>query len=111
VTILVFIIHTYTWHILLMKVVMRMERGGSTGRSLDFSVAVLSLFLILLAFQDQAFCLSASLPGPHLAVDEVWWQTGTLVNRAGVVPVRLNTVYALNRLQLTGLEPGHPHNT
>ena len=69
---------------------------------------MLSSFLIFLAFQDQAFCLSASLPGPHLAVDEVWWQTGTLVNRAGVVPVRLNTVYAFNRLHPTGLEPGPP---
>ena len=38
----------------------------------------------------------------------VRWQTGTLYNRTGVVPVRLNTVYALNRLQLTGLEPGPP---
>ena len=38
----------------------------------------------------------------------VWWQTGTLYNRAGVAPVRLNTVYALNRLHPTGLEPGLP---
>ena len=38
----------------------------------------------------------------------VWWQTGTLYNRAGVAPVRLNTVYALNRLHPTGLEPGPP---
>ena len=46
--------------------------------------------------------------GRPLQVVRVWWQTGTRVNRAGVVPVRLNTVYALNRLQPTGLGPGPP---
>ena len=48
------------------------------------------------------------LPGPYPAECEVWWQTGTLVNRAGVAPVRLNKVYALNRLHPTGLKLGPP---
>ena len=48
------------------------------------------------------------LPGPAPAGSEgVVWQTGPLFNRTGVEPVRLNTVYAFNRLLLpAGLEPG-----
>ena len=66
-------------------------------------------FLISLSISGSGFLLSARLPGPAPAACEgVVWQTGTLFNRTGVVPVRLNTVYALNRLHPTGLEPGPP---
>ena len=59
-------------------------------------------------FQDQVFVFLLSSLGCPLQAMKVWWQTGTLYNRAGVAPVRLNTVYALNRLHPTGLKPGPP---
>ena len=59
-------------------------------------------------YQVQAFCFLLVSLGQPLQHVRVWWQTGTLYNRAGVAPVRLNTVYALNRLHPTGLEPGPP---
>ena len=57
--------------------------------------------------KERKLFLRASLGRP-LQVVRVWRRTGTLFNRAGVVPVRFNTVYALNRLHPTGLEPGLP---
>ena len=64
-------------------------------------------------YLHRFFLMSLSISGsgsgsgqPLQLVKE--WQTGTLFNRTGVVPVRLNTVYALNRLHPTGLEPGPP---
>ena len=66
-------------------------------------------FLIFLSFnQDQAFVFLQSSLDRTLQSVRVWWQTGTLVNRTGVAPVRLNKVYALNQLHPTGLEPGPP---
>ena len=87
-----------------------MEQGGRRGVESVESVAVHSFFPHTPVWiQDRYFCFSAILPGPSPAGSErVWWRTGTLFNRAGVVPVRFNTVYALNRLHPTGLEPGLP---
>ena len=59
-------------------------------------------------YQDRAFVFPLGSLGLPCSVWGVVWQTGTLFNRTGVVPVRLNTVYALNRLHPTGLEPGPP---
>ena len=86
-----------------------MEQGGRRGVESVESVAVHQFFLILLSGSRIGFLLflRASLGRP-LQVVRVWWRTGTLFNRAGVVPVRFNTVYALNRLHPTGLEPGLP---
>ena len=55
------------------------------------SIAVPQFFLILLVWiQDRVFVLlQASLGRPLQVCERVWWQTGTLFNRAGVVPVRL----------------------
>ena len=103
VTILVFIHRYYS----MMMVRVKCGTGRSSGsriRRIRGSTAV--RFLIFLAVPGSGFCVSAIIPGPSPM--RVWWQTGTLYNRAGVAPVRLNTVYALNRLHPTGLEPGLP---
>ena len=57
--------------------------------------------------QDRVFsCLLQGSLG-LLPAGYMRWQTGPLCNRSGVEPVRLNTVYAFNRLLLpAGLEPG-----
>ena len=86
-----------------------MEQGGRRGVEFVESVAVRqSVSSYSWLFQDQVFVFLLSSLGRPLQAMRVWWQTGTLYNRAGVAPVRLNTVYALNRLHPTGLEPGPP---
>ena len=86
-----------------------MEQGGRRGVEFVESVAVRqSVSSYSWLFQDQVFVFLLSSLGCPLQAMKVWWQTGTLYNRAGVAPVRLNTVYALNRLHPTGLEPGPP---
>ena len=83
------------------------QSSGSRIRRIRGSTAVrFSSYSWL--FQDQVFVFLLSSLGCPLQAMKVWWQTGTLYNRAGVAPVRLNTVYALNRLHPTGLEPGLP---
>ena len=85
-----------------------MEQGGRRGvESVEIRGSAFVFPHTPVWIQDRYFCFSAILPGPSPAGSErVWWRTGTLFNRAGVVPVRFNTVYALNRLHPTGLEPG-----
>ena len=68
---------------------------------------MLWFFLILLPITGSGFsCLLQGSLG-LLPAGYMRWQTGPLCNRSGVEPVRLNTVYAFNRLLLpAGLEPG-----
>ena len=89
-----------------------MEQGGWSGRELIRRIVgstSIGFPHIPVWVQDRVFEFLLAFPGPSPAGCEgVRWQTGTLFNRTGVVPVRLNTVYAFNRLHLTGLEPGPP---
>ena len=93
VTILVFIHRYYS----MMMVRVKCGTGRSSGsriRRIRGSTAVrFSSYSWL--FQDQVFVFLLSSLGRPLQAMRVWWQTGTLYNRAGVAPVRLNTVYAL----------------
>jgi len=67
-----------------------MEQGGRRGVEFVESKQCRSrFFLIFLAVPGSGFCLSAIIPGPSPAGYELWWQTGTLFNRAGVVPLPL----------------------
>ena len=83
------------------------EDGAGGGRQGGIYMAVFCSFSSSSRPETgSGFCSSARLPGPP-PPQIMRWQTGPLYNRSGVEPVRLNTVYAFNRLLLpAGLEPG-----
>ena len=108
VTILVFI-HRYIYYIMSVKCGTGQSSGSRIRRIRGSTAVRFSSYSWL--FQDQVFVFLLSSLGCPLQAMKVWWQTGTLYNRAGVALVRLNTVYAFNRLHPTGLEPGYPHYT
>ena len=93
----------------MMMVRVKYGTGRSSGSGFTENRGSALGFLIFLSGSRIGFFvfLQFSLGRP-LQVARVRWQTGTLYNRAGVAPVRLNTVYAFNRLHPTGLEPGLP---
>ena len=81
-----------------------MEHGEVDG---EVAVSIVSSSFLLPICRVRCFVLLRCPLGLPPAGYDVVWQTGTLFNRTGVVPVRLNTVYAFNRLLLSaGLEPG-----